>query len=522
MPIAGAWLRHFLHSEFKPEFLMPPIDKLVENAPARAADFLLRPLLAEILTEQYASLQEAQEEISLEVRESLRKLTLPDSVTVTTGHQLHPIGGPLFFTYKILSTVRLSKSLIEKGVNAVPVFWLASEDHDMEEIQEFHAGPLTVKWSTDHHGPSGDALCRGLDAVWAELSAGLSGQPFLEDLIALFESIYTDQRNLSLATRIWVNRCFGHLGVVVLDARDARLKSEFVPAMKRELQTQMTQQAVNALVLESTSWGEPAIHPRNINLFYINANGRYRIEKEETDDYKLVGTDQAWDLNGILNELDRHPERFSPNVLMRPLYQETILPNIAYIGGMAEINYWLQLSRLFDSMGVKFPALYLRNAFLVTEEKDYSRLQEYGIHPRDFLLPEVEWVKIAMLHLGSDRSPLDESASRLAQVFDELKVAFSSVDSTLIASVESEKAKTLKGLEHLSEKWNRAEKRKQETVLNQLHKIHLKWHPGGKLQERSQTILPWLVKYRFGIMDQLLAVCQPIPEGMQILRLGKD
>ena len=315
-----------------------------------------RKILVSVLKQQYSKIS-----ITSITQQNIELLLNSNTYTITTGHQLNLFTGPLYFLYKIISTINLTKELQAKypNYNFVPIYWMATEDHDFEEINSFNFKGRKFNWNTATSGAVGRLSTEGLDHFFEVYANELGTSANAISLKKLFESAYLQHKTLTEATRYIVNELFGESGLVILDADNQNLKRLFTPYMKEELVFQISHKKV----LETTEKLKEytiQVNPREINLFYLEDNIRERI-LFENGKYKVNNTKIVFTKSEILELLENHPEKFSPNVILRPLYQEVILPNLGYVGGGGEIAYWLELNSFFDAVKVTFPILLLRN-----------------------------------------------------------------------------------------------------------------------------------------------------------------
>ncbi len=275
-----------------------------------------RKALAEVLRHQYSNL-----ETSELTQENIESLTLDNTFTITTGHQLNLFTGPLYFLYKIISTINLTRELKEEypAYNFVPVYWMASEDHDFEEINYFNFKGKKIQWNSNQTGAVGHFNTNGLEDVLEVVSAEFGAGKFAEQLKSWFQEAYLNHSNLADATRFIANELFGEYGLVILDADDSDLKRLFIPNMQKELLDQTAYKAVSETnkKLEELDL-KIQVNPRAINLFFIKDGIRERII-EDNGIYSVLETDISWNTNELLKYLDEMPEHFSPNVIMRPL-----------------------------------------------------------------------------------------------------------------------------------------------------------------------------------------------------------
>ena len=317
-----------------------------------------RKILVEVLKDQYKALQTSEAVLG-----NIELLSNTKTFTVTTGHQLNLFTGPLYFLYKIVSTINLAKDLQKKypDFNFVPIYWMATEDHDFEEINYFNLNGKKFKWNSTQKHAGKDAVgnlnTEGLDEVYSLFSAEIGGGTNAEALKKLFKKAYLEHSNLTDATRYLADELFKDYGLVILDGDDTRLKQEFLPYLEKEIFEQVSEKATEPLANKLKELGYTVqVNPREINLFYLKDGLRERIIEQEGR-YFVNETEISWSEEELRSELKQHPERFSPNVMTRPLYQEVILPNLCYIGGGGELAYWFELKDFFKAVNVPFPIL---------------------------------------------------------------------------------------------------------------------------------------------------------------------
>ena len=331
-----------------------------------------RKILVSVLKKQYHS---------LENKPNIDILLEPNTFTITTGHQLNIFTGPLYVIYKIVTIINLAKKLKAEfpAYNFVPVYWMASEDHDFAEIASFNLFGKNYKWETEQKGAVGRMNPAELQSIFDELP----------EKPALFEEAYLKNRTLANAARQYMHHLFGNEGLVCIDADDAALKSIFSEIIKDDLLNNSANEIVSKTSGELNGMGyHTQITPREINFFYLQNGLRERIIKEENS-YKILNADLSFSREEMLKTLDDQPENFSPNVVLRPLYQETILPNLAYIGGPSEVPYWLQLKEIFDHYGEQFPLLIPRNFALVVNQASQKRIDKLGVTAEELFADEV-------------------------------------------------------------------------------------------------------------------------------------
>lgn len=445
-----------------------------------------RQVLRDVLTQQYAHIPEAP-------TAQIEALLAPNTFTVTTGHQLNLMTGPLYVIYKLVSTIRLAHRLTERypGYQFVPVYWMATEDHDFQEIDHFHYFQHTVKWEKPNPtGATGRMSLEGIEEVLGQVP----------DLPDFFKEAYQQGTRLADAVRRYMHTLFGAHGLVILDADDARLKRSFVEVMQDDLLRHTAFHQVTETSHELSRQGyKVQINPRQINLFRLEGHQRIRIEVAEAVNgvplsYRLADTDIRFGRDQLLAELAASPEKFSPNVVLRPLYQETVLPNLAAIGGPSELAYWLQLRALFQHHKIPYPILMPRNFALVLTHQNAQKMRKLGVRLQDFFLPDHELRRKYVEENSENNLRLEKAFRQLEGIFEELRTQVSRVDPTLVATVAAESKNAAKSLEQIERKIRKAEERNQETSLNQLFNLKAKLFPNGNLQERRDNLLTFYLQ----------------------------
>ncbi|RYY37627.1 MAG: bacillithiol biosynthesis cysteine-adding enzyme BshC [Sphingobacteriaceae bacterium] len=466
-----------------------------------------RELLVNILTEQYARINGG--ELS---KLPLQKLLDENTYTITTGHQLNIFAGPLYFIYKIATAIKLSRQLKEKfpDKNFVPVYWMASEDHDFAEINYTNIGGKKVHWWYEASGATGRINPDTMRQALNQYKGVLGLENHASDLAAIVEKAYAGFDKLADATRYLVDALFGKHGLVIIDADDHRFKQQFAPIIERDIIEQNSFKHINATNEKLKQLDiDIQVNPREINFFYLLDGLRERLVFEGGL-YKVLNTEIAFTEEQLKAEIATHPERFSPNVVMRPLYQEYILPNIAYVGGGAEVVYWLELKSNFDFYGVDFPILILRNSGLVVPKKTASKIAAMSLSPADLFksadIIKNNWVKKHSEHQLS----LKEEWRELQSVFEKIKLRAYKIDPTLAPSAEATEARLKHAIDNLEKKLVKAEKQNYQTRLEQVEQIKADIFPKNSLQERSENFGLFYVKWGDEFIDELIQHFEPL------------
>ena len=465
-----------------------------------------RQLLVEVLESQYAGIP-----LAPAVAQQLDALRDEKTFTVTTGHQLNLFTGPLYFIYKLISTINLAKCLQERhpDYRFVPVYWMATEDHDAAEINYFKLDGQTYRWETSQKGAVGDFE---LDASFQNFLKGLGFAP------AVFRDAYSQSATLAEAVRKYVNELFGAQGLVVVDANEGRLKREFVEVMSADLFTQQPFAAAQASTqaLEQLGYSSQ-IYPRPINLFYLDKGIRERIERDG-EEFVVLNTELRFSADAIQTLLQEHPERFSPNVVLRPVYQECILPNLAYLGGPAEVVYWLQLKEIFDQFAIPFPVLLPRNFAVLIPQAIQKKIKQLGWEPEQLFQQFEAWKKDYVQSSSEFDFTLAGPRIQVSQLFKDLAYQSRSLDAGLPKAFAAGEVRSLKILEQMGVKLRKAEERRLEVDLLRAKSVFEFLSPGGSPQERVVNFMQFQLAQPT-LLEELTAVFDPFDFRMQVLSL---
>lgn len=473
-----------------------------------------RTVLVDALSNQYKGI-----DVSAEVQQSIDSLKQTNTYTVTTGHQLNLFTGPLYFIYKIVSTINLAKELKQNfpEKNVVPVFWMATEDHDFEEINHFNLFGKKHTINSNQTGAVGRMTLDGVDAVFTQLAETLNGRTGLEEIIQKLKNCYQTNKTYTQAVRELVNDLFGKYGLVIIDGDDKKLKGLFVEAFKNELLERNNYNLINSTSDKLVELGyKKQVNPREINLFYLKNDIRERIVFEDNT-FKVLNTNIQFSEAEILNELENSPENFSPNAVMRPLYQEVILPNLAYIGGGGELAYWLQLKVMFANNNVVFPILVLRNSAMLVDGGTKKKINKLGLSTEQLFMPYDDLIK-HYLKEGADIILDLKSEERAVElVFDDIVKKAGEIDPSLQGMIKAELQKSLKSLKNIEGRLVKAEKQKEQVAINQIKGIKDKLFPNNSLQERKENFLYAYLLFGEGFIDSLIEQLNPFEQEFAIL-----
>lgn len=473
-----------------------------------------RNVLTEVLSEQYQHLNNNDLAIN-----QINRLKESNTYTVTTGHQLCLLGGPMYFFLKIIHVINLSKALNKKYPNHhfVPVFWMASEDHDSAEIDHLHLFNKQIKWEHNQTGAVGRFNNEGLEDVFEHLLS-LFNEERREELKVIFSTIKGE--NYGKAFMSWLHEIFTEHGLIIIDGDNKQLKDLFKPVMELELKegfsNHSVQQTNEKLKLKKR---KTQVHSRDINLFYLTNNERTRIIKKE---HGFNIGERSFSLADLLTMLNDRADQFSPNAILRPLYQEFILPNLCYVGGMAEMNYWAQLKGVFEKTNIPYPLLQMRSNSLWLDLATNKKMEKSGLTVKD-LFEDLPSLKKKFIQ-KNDTEPLNEEEidQRLNQLRESIR-ASSSEQKNINTWIGSELKKIEKSIDQIKNKILKEKKKSHEVDLIRIEKIKESLFPNGHLQERHQNLLHFCNRNSYqSIINDLSMSIDPLNKGFTIISEQND
>lgn len=438
-----------------------------------------REIISKAFTDQLSELQ-----LSAKQKENIESLKSANTFTITTGHQLNLFSGPVFFVYKILQTIKTCTNLKEKfpDFNFVPVYWMASEDHDFAEINHFKTENNYYELNEKSGGAVGRIKINDTFFI-SEFEKEFKDSIFGTELILMLKEAYKAGNTLTGAIQIFVNRLFSEFGLLILDGDSRALKNQIKDIFKDELlHFSLHKTSKDKVDFLTEKYGKVQVNPREINLFYLRET-RDRIDFDG-ENYIIVDTDKKFTKEEILEELENFPERFSPNALMRPVYQESILPNLAYIGGNAEIMYWLELKDYFSKITIPFPILIPRNSMLFIKEKTLGKIEKLDLKIEDFFQNFTQITNAKILDNNLVLESLNSQENEIANNFSQLKSLAETTEKSFGNMVKAEEVRQLRSFKRLKKRLLHAEKIKQNELLERLETLFLDVHPAKTWQER--------------------------------------
>ena len=479
-----------------------------------------RHTLVTVLKQQYKAIT-----LTSEVAHNIDALLLNNTYTVCTAHQPNICTGHLYFVYKIAHTIQLARTLAASypSYNFVPVYYMGTEDADKEELNNITIHGQQLVWHTTQQGAFGSMVVdEQLIGLINSVAALLQHEPHTQELVAALKAAYTLHTTISDATRVLVHSLFGTHGLVILDGNDAMLKAQYKHVLIAEITHQASHNIVNSTSAELATIYKAQAHSRPINLFYLQPNSRERILLQADGTYAINNTSLVYTQAQLLNAIEATPECYSPNVILRGLYQETILPNIAYIGGGGELAYWLQLKALFAHYNVPLPVLILRNSILLQSHKVATQWHALGLGVAQLFEPlhhlEQQYISLHTKHT------LNTAAARkdIETIYRNISNNAVAIAPTLEKHVLALLKKQLNKLIILDKKLLHAEKRNWANDLNRIRKIKALLFPNNTLQERADNLLPYYAQYGKAIIPMLIAESEAISNRFTIITLPEQ
>ena len=489
-----------------------------------------RKVLVEVLQNQYAQLEKdindssSQNNSELNNKESFKLvndnvslLLKENTFTVTTAHQPNIFTGPLYFIYKIIHAIQLAAELKKQFPtnNFVPVYYMGSEDADLQEVGAYTLAGEAYLWNTKQKGAIGRMkvddeliqLLQNLEGYW-------SVKPLGKEALEILKQAYQKGKTISEATLALVHAYFGKYGLVVVQPDDAKLKSLFIGVMEKELRTGFSQKAIGPTKEKLASTYHVQSDGRDLNLFYLKENTRNRIEKKEGA-YIVVDTDIRFTEEEIVIELHANPERFSPNVILRGVYQETILPGVAFIGGGGELAYWMELK-------VHYPILQLRNSFMFMNEKQTANWNTLGFTLEHLFKPVLELELDYIKSQTKENLALTNHIASLNELYESIQQDVIKIDTSLGDHAKNLSVQAQKKLALLEKKMIRAEKRKQQISIDRIQAIKGSLFPKNSLQERVENFAEWVGDYGWDWVEAIMQHSTTLNPCFTIITLSKD
>jgi bacillithiol biosynthesis cysteine-adding enzyme BshC len=472
-----------------------------------------REELSNIIARQYAG-----KKTSIKTEKNISLLKNKKTLAVVTGQQLGILGGPMYTIYKIITAIKLSKHLTERyeDFNFVPVFWLEGDDHDFDEVtgvnllndaNEF----VTIKYKDNaaedvNRGSIGFLKLQGtIHGFIAQLDEALRGSDFKSEIMENIKSFYSEGKTFKEAFFDLLRWLFDQYGLVIFDPQDKNVKKLLAPVFQKEISgfREHTAKLVNiSATLEELYHAQVKVRP--VNLFYNYEDGRFLIEPVE-DEFRLRGKRKKFTFEELNSLIESEPEKFSSNVLLRPICQDYLLPTAFYIGGPSEIAYFAQVMPLYDIYKIKAPVIYPRSSASIVERNISSVLEKFGLKINE-IFADPEKIKdkvIAKLTEESLEEVFSKASYEVELIYDKLQEKLFEIDKTMSEAGNKYKQNSLNSLSQLKVKAIEAQKKKYEISLRQIDKITMNLYPNKNLQEREINFIYYANRYGPDVINSI-------------------
>ena len=491
------------------------VKKAIEEKSKQPVD---RALLVTTLKAQYASVS-----TNADVDANIELLLQHNSFTICTAHQPNIFTGHLYFIYKILHVIKLAKTLqaTMPAYNFIPVYYMGSEDADLEELGAVYAGGKHYNWQTRQTGAVGRMLVDDdLLKIKTQLAGLLKALPHGEEILAKLDKAYIKGVTIQQATFTLLHDLFKQYGLVVLIADNAALKAAFLPIANKEIEQSFSNTALQQTIAQFPEQYKVQTQGRPINLFYIEGDKRERIERS-LNNISVVNTDLTQSIDAFKKTIAANPALISPNVILRPLYQELILPNIIFVGGGGELAYWLELKSVFAAAAIPMPMMVLRNSFSILSAKTSVFIQQLNIDLTSLFKSETDILNLLVEKNAEKKLTISSQKLALLKTYSQIRDVATTVDPTLQKHVWALQQEAVNKLQQLEKKMWRAARKQLEDEKNKIHAIKNNLFPEGILQERIENVLWYYAKYGAEFLEEIYTCSQGLAQEYCILTESK-
>lgn len=472
-----------------------------------------RSLLVDQLQQDYQN-----RERSAKLSSNITALEDEKNFCVITAHQPVLLGGPLYYIIKICSCINLARQLSNDTRTIVPVFVLGAEDHDFDESNHLQLFGKTIRWDRKSQGAIGRLNLDGLDELLEETYSILGDSIHATDLKTKIQKAFKESSSYGEFMFAFTHALFDEYGLVIVNMDRKSYKHAFKTIIEKEIFHEMSKPYIKSTQakLEELGFKQQA-YAREINFFYLHDGNRNRIERHDNR-YKVVDTTLEFSKTELKKELDTHPERFSPNVIMRPLYQECILPNLAYIGGGGELAYWMERRSQFEAFELFYPMLVRRNSVLWLSKKHQKSMDKLNIEVHDLFKQREQLLKEFALKNSQHSTDLGPTKIEITESYQKITTQLEAIDKTLVPKLEAMRSNHIQAIEKLEQRLVRTVKQQQETQLNQLKKLQDQLFPNQGLQERKTNFMEIYLQHGNKMFDYLIEICNPFDKEFIIVK----
>jgi bacillithiol biosynthesis cysteine-adding enzyme BshC len=479
------------------------------------------PVLFKLLSEQerphrsnlpgIIKAQYGEQNISKKTLQNIESLSSETTITVVTGQQLGIFGGPLYTFYKSITAIKLCSYLKEKfdDYNFVPVFWLEGDDHDYDEVRAFSLlnnenQLVTIKYDdgqleeANRGSIGGLKFNQNLENVFTELALSLRETEFKPNLLELLRSAYQPDKTFLESFRELMVHIFDEYGLIVFNPLDINVKKILTPIFYKEI-SEYADHTGNLVErsaeLEEIYHAQVKVKP--INLFYVEDNERLLIEPTETGEYRLKGKRKKFTKEEILSLVETSPEKFSSNVLLRPICQDYLFPTGFYVGGPSEISYFAQVTPLYDLYELNQPFIYPRSSATIVEKGVKVIVDKNNLNYEDIFTEEEKLIQkiVAASSEINLENLFDNSLNEIIVSLSQIDEKLVQIDKTLLDLSAKSKQKIEENLNLLKSKTLDAQKKKYDSTIRQISKVRNVLYPNDNLQERELNWIYFANKY---------------------------
>ncbi|MBN2365846.1 MAG: bacillithiol biosynthesis cysteine-adding enzyme BshC [Calditrichaeota bacterium] len=499
-------------------FSWDPSGNLNGALQARINAYSARPEMIQILKNQNSSYKLSESTIH-----NLEKLSQDNCLAVVTGQQAGLFSGPLYTIYKILTVIKLCSKLESEysDFSFVPLFWMEVGDSDYREINHIHildaANQLRRLKLPDTPEDFRSVYLRDLPAeindIHKELREIFVPNDFRDNILNRVEEIFAPGKKIPQAFAEWIYELLGEFGVIVLNPTDPEFSSMARPVFKSALEGQSTIQhefeQVNQELENGGFHSQIRMENNQTLLFYRgDNNARLRVDVDPPGrNYILRSPEKSVKIScdELFRQLDAHPEKFTPNVALRPLIQDWLLPTALYVGGPGEISYAAQLKPLYQLLKVAQPVFYPRVRLTLLEKKIQKALEKTGLNYQEIFRYRKKLVPFWIQHKSDQRvnHEIDSATFAIQNILDRLNQNVINIDPTLESAFEKTSEHIQDGINRLRERVTEAASRKMENEIRQVEKVSSNLFPEGIFQERMLNIVQYLVKYGPDFINEL-------------------
>ncbi len=452
--------------------------------------------------------------------EKIKMLANPNSVTIVTGQQVTLLGGPLFTIYKTLTAIHYARALEkETGFPVVPVFWLADEDHDVEEASQItllnrsDSVALTYKlrqYSDDPPTAASLQLGNEFEQFRQKLSESLEETDFTEQLLEQADRFYQKEHTFGYSFGRWLLHLFSDEGLVLAGSNTPEMKqhsvSLFETAVKERKQISVTLDDATYDLIEHGYHGQ--VQVQSSNLFYFDDDGSRHKLQFTNETWNIPN--RHWSTEELLNEIEERPARFSPNVFLRPILQDHILPVAGYVGGPGEIAYYAQMKSLYPVFGKTMPVIIPRFSITLFDTAIDRIIDKLPFRWTQFSkrLDDLEKLYVQKSEKADIEQMFSAWRSHIEEFAHAQKKEIGKIDPTLTGSVGKAKAAYLSELDKVKGKVYRSVKDQNKIQIDRIQRIRQTLFPNGNLQERELAFIFFMNKYGMQLWDRILTVLE--------------